>query len=123
MALDHILDTKPNSMERAEVEWAMMEVEANLNPANLDAAALGEYVGIFGERKITVVDGFLVYLREGSSAYKLKAMSKDLFAFENEAMFYVRIKFGRDESGAINKIILLYDVSPPQEYTKNGRID
>jgi len=121
MALDHILDTKPNRMERTEVEWAMMEVEANLNPVTLDAAALGEYVGIFGKREIAVAESSLTYQREGGTIYKLKPMSKDLFAFENEAMFYVRIRFGRDDSGNINKIILLYDVSPSQEFAKTGQ--
>ncbi|MDH5604507.1 MAG: S41 family peptidase, partial [Cyclobacteriaceae bacterium] len=108
MALDHILDTKPDRMERSEVEWAMMEVETNLNPVTLDAAAIGDYVGIFGKRKIAVAESSLTYQREGGSIYKLKPMSKDLFAFESEAMFYVRIRFGRDDYGNINKIILLY---------------
>lgn len=121
LALKHNLNSKPNRMERTEMEWALMEAEANLNPITLDAAALEEYVGAFETRTITIVDGFLVYQREGSPAYKLEPMSKDLFAFVDEAMFYVRIRFGRDESGVINKIILLYDVSPPREYPKTEK--
>jgi C-terminal processing protease CtpA/Prc len=121
MALDHILDTKPNRMKRTEMEWALMEVEANLNPVTPDASALGEYVGIFGKRKIAVAESSLTYQREGGTIYKLKPMSKDLFTFENEAMFYVRIRFGRDDSGNIDKIILLYDVSPSQEFAKTGK--
>ena len=121
LALEHALDSKPNRMERTEMEWAMLEVEANLNPVTLDAAALGEYAGIFGNRETAVIDGSLTYRREGGAIYKLEPMSKDLFAFEDEAMFYVRIRFGRDEAGAINKLVLLYDVSPPQTFAKTGR--
>lgn len=118
LALEHILASDPNRMQRNEMEWAIMEVEATLNPVTLTADDLEEYAGIYGEREVGIVAGSLNYRRGQGTIYPLKPMSKDLFAFEDKAMFYVRIRFERDESGAIHKMTLLYDVSPPQTFAK-----
>jgi hypothetical protein len=47
-------------------------------------------------------------------------MTKDLFSFVDKSMFYVRVKFERDESGAVNKIVLLYDTGQKEEFQKTG---
>lgn len=119
-ALKKILQSDVDKTHRYEMEWALMEAKARLNPVTLDAASLQEYVGVYGKRKITSKNGSLVYQREGKPAYKLEPMSKNLFSFVDKSMFYVRISFGRDKSGAVDKIILLYDTGQRDESKKTG---
>jgi hypothetical protein len=45
-----------------------------------------------------------------------------LFSFIDKSMFYVRVKFVRDASGAVNKIILIYDTGQIDEIEKTGEI-
>ncbi len=118
-ALEYLIKSKKQRSERYEREWALAEVEARLEPIILSEKNLEECVGAYGERRIMVEDGILVYQKEGSPAYKLKPMSKDMFSFEDKGMFYVRIKFVRDESGNVDKMILLYDTGQRGEYKKN----
>jgi hypothetical protein len=114
-ALETIMKSGPNASERYEMEWALMEVEARLNPVALDDASLREFTGIFGERKIFLENGILKYQREGQPVYELEPMTKDLFSFVDKSMFYARIRFGREQSGAIDKLIMVYDTGQKDE--------
>ncbi len=118
IALETIVKSHTDASERYEMEWALMEVDARLNPVSLDEVSLQEFVGVFGERKIFMEGGVLKYQREGQPVYELEPMSQDLFAFVDKSMFYVRIKFGRDQSGAIDKMILFYDTGQKNELPK-----
>jgi hypothetical protein len=120
IALEKILSSKVDRSERQEMEWALMEAKARLNPVSLDEASLNEYGGIFGERRIKIENSSLVYQKEGNPSYILSPMTKDVFSFVDKGMFYVRLKFIRDESGAINKIILLFDTGQKDEFQKTG---
>ncbi len=118
-ALEDILKSDVDRMVRNEIEWAMMEADANLNPVKLDEASLQEYVGLFDSRMISCVDGVLAYQRENQATYELAPMSKDLFSFVDKGMFYVRIRFFRDSSGAVDSLIMLYDTGQKREYKKS----
>ena len=120
-ALETILKASPGGSERYEMEWALMEADARLNPVTLDEAALQQYLGVFGQRQITMKNGLLIYSREGRPAYELEPMTKDLFAFVDKSMFYVRIKFDRDQSGTVNKMIMVYDTGQKAESLKKGK--
>ena len=117
-ALQEILRSDVAGSERYEMEWALMDVQAKLNPVDLDESAIKEYVGEYGERKIIVENESLIYQREGNPQYELLPMAKDTFSFEDKSMFYVRVKFERNESGTVNKMILLYDTGQKREYQK-----
>jgi hypothetical protein len=117
-ALETILQTDKDPSKRHEREWALMEADARLDPVTLDEASLQEFIGVFGERKIFLEDGVLKYQREGQPVYELEPMTKDLFSFVDKAMFYVRIKFGRSQSGNVDKMILLYDTGQKSEVPK-----
>ncbi|UCE42419.1 MAG: S41 family peptidase [Candidatus Aminicenantes bacterium] len=117
-ALETILQSDKNASKRYEREWALMEADARLNPVSLDEASLQEFVGAFGPRKIFLENGVLMYHREGQPVYELEPMKKDLFSFVDNSMFYVRIKFGRNQSGAVDKMILVYDTGQKNEVPK-----
>ena len=117
-ALETLIESKEHASHRYEMEWALMEAEARLNPVKLEESSLQEYVGGFGDRKIFVENGMLHYQREEKNAYELEPMTADLFSFVDNGMFYVRIKFHRDESGKIAKMILVYDTGQKDEFQK-----
>lgn len=119
-ALKEILSANVERSERYEMEWALMDAQARLNPVALDESALKEYVGEYGERRIKVEKGSLVYHKKGNPAYELAPMAKDTFSFVDESMFYVRVRFERDKSGAVTKIFLLYDTGQKDEFQKTG---
>jgi hypothetical protein len=119
-ALKEILRSNVERSEKHEMEWALMDVQARLNLVALDESALKEYVGEYGERRIKVEKDCLVYRKEGNPAYELSPMAKDTFSFVDKSMFYVRVRFERDESGAVNKIILMYDTGQNDEFQKTG---
>lgn len=116
MALEEIIKVTVDETEKSEMEWALMETEANVNPLILDKSVLQEYTGVFGERKVFLGERGLLYQAEYQPVYELAPMSKDLFSFVDKGMFYVRIRFVRDESGSINKMIMLYDTGQKREY-------
>lgn len=114
-ALETILKKGPDRWKRVEIEWAIQDVEARLHPVSLMPEDLEGYTGYYGERRITMDEGSIVYQREEGPAYRLKPMSKDLFSFEDPGMFYIRLEFLRDDSGRVNTLVLLYDTGQRQE--------
>ncbi len=119
-ALETIMQADVGASEKYEMEWALMEVDAKLNPVTLDEVSLQEFVGIFGERKVFLENGVLNYQREEQPAYELEPMTKELFSFVDKSMFYVRIKFDRDKYGDVDKMIMVYDTGQKDEFRKNN---
>jgi hypothetical protein len=102
------------------MKCALMDAQARLSPVLLDESTLKEYIGEYGERRIEIETDSLVYQKEGNPVYELSPMAKDTFSFVDTSMFYVRVKFERDKSGAVTKIILLYDTGQKDEFKKTG---
>jgi hypothetical protein len=117
-ALETLVQSDAEPSKRYEIAWALMEVDARLNPVSLDESALREYTGDFGNRKIFVKDGALHYQREGRPAYELEPMTKDMFSFVDKGMFYVRVRFSRSQSGDVDTMILVYDTGQKDEILK-----
>lgn len=116
-----LMEIKQNSQDqflKAEIEWAIPEVEAKLNPISLKTKDLKEFEGVFGERIISIRNGELTYSKGDNKTQILIPMSNDLFAFQDGSMFYVRISFIRDESSKIIKMRLLYDTGQKTDYDK-----
>ena len=83
----------------ATYDWQIDGLEAQRNPVTLEAAALQEYVGDFGPRRIALENGALVYQREGNPKFRMTPMGGDLFMFAD--IPYFRLKFVRDAGGGI----------------------
>ncbi len=99
-----------------QMEWALAEAKAKLNPVQLDEAALQEYVGIYeGPRYITLEDGELCFQREGRDKYHLVPMGNDLFKFTEAELFFYRLQFIRDDSGAVIAFTDRWDTGQPSE--------
>jgi hypothetical protein len=93
--------------ERFAIDWALRELESRLRPVTLPVEALKAYVGTYGPRKIFFKDDVLHYQREQQPAHRLDPMGEDVFRVGELA--YFRLRFGRDESGRIDRVIGMYD--------------
>ncbi|MCR6664068.1 MAG: serine hydrolase [Luteimonas sp.] len=72
-------------------------------PIDVDAAALGQYEGVYridegSARVLRVVDGRLTSQRTGGNAFPLVPIAMDTFLFENS---FSRVVFERDAQGAV----------------------
>lgn len=74
-------------------DWAMGALRARLQPVKLEATALGEYAGSYGERRIWLDAGQLMLQRTGGPRIVLSPMAADLFAVDYSQD--VRLRFRR----------------------------
>ncbi len=91
MALKGLLD-KTQGDRRAEIEWAMVPVQARLKPLVLSPAELKAYAGVYGIRTIRLEGDHLTYQRESRPPIRLAPLAPDLFAFGNTDQLRVRFR-------------------------------
>jgi hypothetical protein len=116
-ALTTLSENTEDEDTRFAIDWALRDVESQLKPVELPQDQLGEYVGTFGPRRFFLDDGALYYQRQNRPAYLLEPMGDDLFRVGG--LDYFRLEFGRDDSGAIVKVIGLYDSGNEDENEKS----
>src|SRR6185312_234127 len=98
------LASKPGA-DVAAVNWAITGLKARLTPAPVpDAAALAAYTGAYGIRSIRLVDGQLIYQRQGGGPHPLAFLTTDLFGIDDN----IRLQFHRS-GGKITGFDLLTD--------------
>ena len=74
-------------------EWAISSIEAKLHPTTPDPAALADYAGRYGIRKITLENGHLFQHREGRPPVMLIPLAADVFVYANNDQ--IRARFHR----------------------------
>jgi hypothetical protein len=116
LALEGLLEEESGAMphQRAEQKWALVGKRAELERVTLPVEKLEEYAGTFGERRVWVEDGELRYRLEGRDVERLIPMIPDWFEFDTKELYYVRVRFERNEAGAVRALVVCYD---------NGRED
>jgi len=72
------------------------------NTAQVSPAALQDYVGKYGNKEISVRDGWLYYQRIGGRGAALRATGKDKFALNTDA----QISFVRDGKGVVSEMLI-----------------
>jgi len=115
--LDTLLQTVDHPLKRQVIEWTRDGLAARINPVKVTARQMKEYSGTFGPRVITVEDGKLYYQRNENPHYQLIPMAKDMFMIEE--LDYFRVKFERDKTGKVVKIIGLYDNGHTDEHERS----
>jgi hypothetical protein len=70
-----------------------------------DATNINDYVGTYGDRTLTVVDGKLTIQRPGGRPLDLVAVGRD--AFSIVGIPAAKIEFGRDGAGKVSEIRVL----------------
>lgn len=112
----HALETLEKSCEdedrRFQLTWAREGVQATLTATVLAAADLDQFAGQYGPRTVRREGEGLVYQRDGRDPMAMIPMGDDTFRFEELDWF--RIRFERDDTGRVVKLVGLY---------ANGRMD
>jgi len=94
MALEKRLEVEKDDNIKFGIAWAVDGLKAEIKPVKIDENTQKEFVGVFGPRKITMVDGELFYQREDRPKMKMIPMGEDTFMF-NE-IEYFRLRFIRE---------------------------
>jgi hypothetical protein len=123
MALEALLEQAADApaYQTAERKWALVDKRAELEQATPSEAELREYTGTFGERRTWVRDGVLRYRRAGQDEQRLIPMIPDWFEFESAELYYVRLRFDRDEAGAVRRLVLCYDNGKEETFAPTNR--
>jgi len=117
-AMKALLAKETDETRRAELEWAVQGLEAQNKPLKLTATDLKSYVGDFGPRSIRLEKGHLVYKRGDQPQHRMIPMGQDLFGIDD--IDYFRIRFDRDSSGTVTKLIGLYDNGHSDFHERSG---
>jgi hypothetical protein len=110
MALEKLATKASDPQKKIEFEWVLTAQKAKLNPPRLDDTTLQMYVGVYGERKVTLENGVLQYQRTGPK-YRLVPLTETLFAVEG--LDYVRVEFVVKDGKAV-ELTGLYDTGERQ---------
>lgn len=106
MALEQLLKKAEDEDQLFQINWALDGLKAKLNPVEIDEKTLGMYVGSYGERRVWLDNGELIYQRIGPQ-HRLIALRENLFGLEG--LDYFRIEFVMDGRGNVKELVGLYD--------------
>jgi hypothetical protein len=118
-ALQKLAAAAADEAAKAEIAWALADVESRRHPIALSAAQMKEYVGEYGSRRIYLADGGLQYQRQPRAPYRLAPMATDLFRVGDLDFF--RLGFERDAKGRIVKVRGYYDDGHTDEDARSGK--
>lgn len=111
-ALRKFIENEEDEQYQASLQWALLDLESQLDPLVLSEDQMMEFTGQYGPRRVFIENGALYYQREDRPQMKLEPLGEDLFRVGD--LDYFRAAFGRDAQGKVVKFIGKYD---------NGRTD
>ena len=79
------------SPEQHQLDWVIAELSAQQHPVTVSERLLKQYVGTYGPRSLTLVDGRLHYARDGRQPRPMTALSEDTFMVEGVDGFHLKI--------------------------------
>jgi hypothetical protein len=106
MALEKILKKTNDENMTFQLNWALDDLRATLDPVDVDTVTLKKYAGEYGERKITLEGGELFYQRTGPK-FRLIPIKENIFKLEG--LDYFRIEIVMDKKGNVTELIGIYD--------------
>jgi hypothetical protein len=106
-ALKKLIDGEKDETIAAMYRWDLTDLQSRLKPVTLSSKQMRHYVGRYGPRRISLEGGALYYQREDQPRYKMEPMGEDLFRVSGLDFF--RLRFERDASGKIVKLVGMYD--------------
>jgi retinol-binding protein 3 len=106
-ALGKLIKEEKDERIAAIYRWGLADLESRIHPVELAKKRMREYAGRYGPRRILLESGVLYYQREDRPRYRMEAMGVDLFRVGD--LDYFRLRFERDASGKVVKIVGLYD--------------
>lgn len=117
-AIETLLAKTGDEEAKARLEWARSGLEASLKPTMLDAQAMANLAGTYGERRVWVENEQLLYQRNGMPPRKLVPLGNGLFTLEGTTFF--RVKFEADANGKVTRLIGMYDDGRVEPMDRSG---
>jgi hypothetical protein len=105
MALEKLAAKATDPQRKSAYEWVLVGLKTKANPVRVDEKILKTYVGVYGDRKVTLENGALTYQREGPK-FRLTPLTETLFAVEG--LDYFRVEFTVKDGKAAG-LVGLYD--------------
>ncbi len=99
LAFAGIIAGPGGELAKTDARWALEALEP---PARIEA--IGDYVGAYGARTVSLDAGRLVMVQGRRPPVALKPLGSDTFALEGPAI-PVRVKFDRDSGGRITGLV------------------
>ncbi len=115
-ALAGLLKEATDPDHKSRLQWALDLLTAKIQPIVLTPSQLEGYVGVYGPRRIRLVEGRLTYQREERPASDLIPLGNDRFALRDFESF--RIRFERDGSDRVVTLVGLYDSGREEPTTR-----
>jgi hypothetical protein len=115
-ALRKLAEAAP-AERRAEYAWLAETARARAEPVALSPETLTRYAGAYGDRKVSVQDGALVYQREGGAPVRLVPIGGDRFLFGPEDG--VRISFDVKD-GRPAAVVVSYSDGRSSRFARTG---
>ena len=101
-----------------QLAWAQKGIETQLHPVTLSQSEMAVYIGTYGPRRIFSEESTLWYQREDRPRFRLAPMGEDIFMLEE--LGYFRLRFERDESGKVIRVVGLYDNGMQDMHERTG---
>ncbi|MDX1545505.1 MAG: S41 family peptidase [Rhodothermales bacterium] len=129
-ALEHLLEATEDPPYREQLARYRTAVQADAaaseDTRRAQQAALAEYEGRYGTRRVFVQDGTLHYQRPGGPAVRLARIGDDLFRFDLEPGMQSpvplpHLRFDRDASGAVVGMTALREDGAVQDVFERAR--
>lgn len=117
-ALAAVAEKATDPAHKAELDFVRGVMEDRREPADLSAAELQAFAGTYGPRKITLEDGALWYQRGPGRKLRLLPVGQDRFLVGDLDDF--RIRFERDASGNVTRLVGLYPDGNEEPHGRGG---
>ena len=118
LALDKLMAKATDAKEKQRMEWHKISLGANLQPAQPDEQAKAAYAGVYEDRVVSLENGVLYYQRKGREKMKMIPLDEKTFGFDQ--LDYFRVRFARDASGRVEKLIGIYDNGDTDESRRSS---
>lgn len=116
LIMENALPSVKDPGEKFALEWALVAVKSELSPSVITDALKKEYTGVYGERKIFMEGDQLMFQRGNGPKRKLFALSED--TFELEGVDDYRLKFVRNASGKVEKLVGMLNNGVANEFLR-----
>ncbi len=103
-ALEKLAGSATHEEIKDRYQWALDGVRAVYEPLSIPIEILDSYVGNYGTRKVTCIEGELYYQYKDRAKRKMMAVTSDYFVVENYDFFRVRFIRKNNEVSVLREI-------------------
>ena len=105
-AMTKLAERVTDEERKRNLEWAIVMVNARINPVSIAAETKQKYAGTYGPRSVVCEGEDLYYQREGRPRFKMTPISEDTFMLDG--IDYFRLKVETDDAGEPTAVVGIY---------------